>query len=99
MYAATHEYWVVSATLRNNACFSEPGTGLIAAQLTEPKPPLVHEIELSYIILPWSSRLRNGAAFRDAFGDRVGYRYPSPKTVASSGPATRAARSVRWPDP
>ena len=36
---------------------------------------LVHEIDLSYIILPWSSRLRNGEAFREAFGDRVGYRY------------------------
>ena len=27
MYAATHEYWVVSATFRNNASFFEPGTG------------------------------------------------------------------------
>ena len=75
MYAATHEYWVVSATFRNNASFFEPGTGLVAAQITEPKQTLVHEIDLSYIILPWSSRLRNGAAFREAFGDRVGYRY------------------------
>jgi predicted amidohydrolase/acetyl esterase/lipase len=75
MYAATHEYWVVSATFRNNASFFEPGTGLVAAQITEPKQTLVHEIDLSYIILPWSSRLRNGEAFREAFGDRVGYRY------------------------
>jgi predicted amidohydrolase len=75
MYAATHEYWVVSATFRNNASFFEPGTGLVAAQITEPKQTLVHEIDLSYLILPWSSRLRNGAAFREAFGDRVGYRY------------------------
>jgi hypothetical protein len=28
-----------------------------------------------YLILPWSSRLRNGEAFREAYGDRVGYRY------------------------
>jgi predicted amidohydrolase/acetyl esterase/lipase len=75
MYAAAHEYWVVSATFRNNASFFEPGTGLVAAQITEPKQTLVHEIDLSYIILPWSSRLRNGEAFREAFGDRVGYRY------------------------
>jgi predicted amidohydrolase/acetyl esterase/lipase len=75
MYAATHEYWVVSATFRNNASFFEPGTGLVAAQITEPKQTLVHEIDLSYIILPWSSRLRNGEAFRQAFGDCVGYRY------------------------
>ena len=75
MYAATHEYWVVSSTFRNNASFFEPGTGLVAAQITEPKQTLVHEIDLSYLILPWSSRLRNGEAFREAFGDRVGYRY------------------------
>jgi predicted amidohydrolase/acetyl esterase/lipase len=75
MYAATHEYWVVSSTYRNNASFFEPGTGLVAAQITEPKQTLVHEIDLSYIILPWSSRLRNGEAFREAFGDRAGFRY------------------------
>jgi predicted amidohydrolase len=75
MYAATHEYWVVSATFRNNASVFEPGTGLVAAQITEPKQTLVHEIDLSYAILPWSSRLRNGEAFCEAFGDRVGYRY------------------------
>ncbi len=75
MYSATHEYWVVSATFRNNASFFEPGTGLVAAQITEPKRTLVHEIDLSYVILPWSSRLRNGEAFREAFGNRVGYRY------------------------
>jgi hypothetical protein len=74
-YAANHEYWIVSSTFRNNASFFEPGTGLVAAQITEPKQTLVHEIDLSYIILPWSSRLRNGEAFREAFGDRVGYRY------------------------
>jgi acetyl esterase/lipase/predicted amidohydrolase len=75
MYAATHEYWVVSSTYRNNASFFEPGTGLVAAQINEPKQALVHEIDLSYVILPWSSRLRNGEAFREAFGDRAGYRY------------------------
>ena len=75
MYAATHEYWVVSSTFRNNASIFEPGTGLVAARLSEPKRTLVHEIDLSYLILPWSSRLQNGAAFREAFGDRVGYRY------------------------
>ena len=75
MYAATHEYWVVSSTFRNNASVFEPGTGLVAARIAEPEQTLVQEIDLSYLILPWSSRLRNGAAFREAFGDRVGYRY------------------------
>ena len=75
MYAATHDYWVVSATFRNNASVFEPGTGLVAAQITAPRQTLVQEIDLSYLVLPWSSRLRNGQAFREAYGDRVGYRY------------------------
>lgn len=75
MYAAIHQYWVVSSTFRNNASLFEPGTGLVAAQIREPKSTLVHEIDLSYVVLPWSSELRNGKAFREAFGDRSGYRY------------------------
>lgn len=60
---------------QNNASFFEPGTGLVAAQVREPGRTLVHEIDLSYLVLPWSGRLRNGEAFREAFGERVGYRY------------------------
>ena len=75
MYAATHEYWVVSSTFRNNASIFEPGTGLVAAQIREPDATMVHEIDLSYVLLPWSTKLRNGEALREAFGDRVGYRY------------------------
>lgn len=75
VYAATHEYWVVSSTFRHNASVFEPGTGLVVAQIREPKSTLVHEIDLSYAILPWSTKLRNGEAFREAFGERVGYRY------------------------
>jgi predicted amidohydrolase len=75
MYAATHEYWVVSSTFRNNASIFEPGTGLVVAQIGEPEATMVHEIDLSYVLLPWSTKLRNGKAFEEAFGDRVGYRY------------------------
>ena len=71
-YAATQEYWVVSATFRNNASFFEPGTGLIAAQITGSERVLVEQIDLSYLVLPWSSELRNGQALTDAFGERVG---------------------------
>jgi predicted amidohydrolase len=75
MYAATHEYWVISSTFRNNASFFEPGTGLVAAQIREPNRSLVHEIDLSFAVLPWSPRMRNGASFREKYGDRVGFRY------------------------
>jgi hypothetical protein len=45
----------------------------------DPTPPdqniLVQEIDLSYAILPWSTTLKNGQALRQAYGDKVGYRY------------------------
>src|SRR5256884_1958619 len=31
--------------------------------------------DLSYALLPWSSKLRNGEAFRKAYGDKVGFHY------------------------
>lgn len=36
---------------------------------------LVEEIDLSYMILPWSPQLRNGAALKEKYGDKVGFRY------------------------
>ena len=71
-----------------------------AARISEPKRTLVHEIDLSYIILPWSSRLRNGAAFREAFGDRVGYRasetYAEGVTLGTAMSLSGAAVSPNW---
>ncbi len=75
MYAAEHQYWVLSSSFRNNASLLEPGTGLVVAQIREPKSTLVHEIDLSYVVLSWSAKLRNGKAFREEFGEKVGYRY------------------------
>jgi predicted amidohydrolase len=72
--AAEHRCYIVSSTWRNNASVFEP-TGKIAAQIKPPNPVLVHELDLSYAILPWSSKLRNGKAFREMYGDRAGFRY------------------------
>ena len=66
--------YVVSSTWRNNLSIFEP-TGMPAAQVREPESLLVHELDLSYALLPWSSTLRNGQALTERFGDRVGYRY------------------------
>ncbi len=66
--------YIVSSTWRNNATIFEP-TGKIAAQLRPPGQVLVQEIDLSYAILPWSSKLRNGKALEEKYGARVGYRY------------------------
>ena len=96
MYAATHEYWVVAATFRNNASFFEPGTGLVAAQITEPKQTLVHEIDLSYLILPWTSRLPTVRHFARRSATALASVTPSPKIVASSGQTTQAAPLTRW---
>jgi predicted amidohydrolase len=66
--------YIVSSTWRNNASVFEP-TGKILAQIRAPERVLVEEIDLSYAILPWSSRLRKGKAFDEKFGAKAGYRY------------------------
>ena len=72
--AMENRYYVVSSTWRNNAAVFEP-TGRITAQIHEPDHVLVEQIDLSYAILPWSSQLRNGAALREKYGEKVGFRY------------------------
>jgi apolipoprotein N-acyltransferase len=66
--------YIVSSTWRHNASIFEP-TGKIAAQITPPQRILVEELDLSYAILPWSSKLGNGAALKQAYGDKVGFHY------------------------
>jgi predicted amidohydrolase len=72
--AREHRCYIVSSTWRHNASIFEP-TGKIAAQIKPPQTILVHELDLSYALLPWSSKLRNGEALSKAFGDKVGYHY------------------------
>jgi beta-ureidopropionase len=72
--AKDHRCYIVSSTWRHNASIFEP-TGKIAAQIKPPQSILVHELELSYALLPWSSKLRNGEALREAYGDKVGFHY------------------------
>lgn len=72
--AFQHRYYVVSSTWRNNASIFEP-TGRIVSQLKPPGQILVQELDLSYAILPWSSKLQKGDALRKKYGDKVGFRY------------------------
>ncbi len=72
--ARDHRCYIVSSTWRHNASIFEP-TGKIAAQIKPPQNILVHELDLSYALLPWSSKLRNGEALRKAYGDKVGFNY------------------------
>ncbi len=72
--ARRHRCYIVSSTWRHNASIFEP-TGKIAAQITPPQGILVQELDLSYALLPWNAKLRNGAALKQAYGDKVGFHY------------------------
>jgi len=72
--AMAQRYYIVSSTWRHNASMFEP-TGKIVAQIRPPQQVLVREIDLSYAILPWSGKLRNGKALQEKYGDRIGFRY------------------------
>lgn len=95
--ARQHQYYIVSSTFRHNASLFEP-TGVIAAQVRPPEQVLVTEIDLSYVLLPWSRELRNGQAFRERFGERVGYHYYEGEDIGifwSNDPATPIGEMVR----
>jgi predicted amidohydrolase len=72
--ARDNRCYIVSSTWRHNASIFEP-TGKIAEQIKPPQSVLVQELDLSYALLPWSSKLRNGEALRKIFGDKVGFHY------------------------
>jgi predicted amidohydrolase len=71
--ALRHQYYVVTATRRDNASIFNP-IGQTVAQTTA-EPALVHQIDLAYAVLHWSVRLQCGQALARAFGDRVGFIY------------------------
>jgi predicted amidohydrolase len=96
-HALRHRYYLVSSTWRNNASIFEP-TGMIAAQIFPPERVLVQQIDLSYMLLPWQPELRNGAAMREKYGDRVGYHYSEAEDRGlfwSNDPQLPIARMVR----
>lgn len=72
--AMQNRYYIVSSTWRHNASLFEP-TGKITAQIKLPEHVLVEQLDLSYAIVPWSSKLQNGAALTRKYGDKVGFRY------------------------
>lgn len=95
--AKDHRCYIVSSTWRHNASIFEP-TGKIAAQIKPPQSVLVHELDLSYAILPWSSKLRNGEALKKAYGDKVGFHYYEDEDCGifwSNDPKTTIGEMVR----
>ncbi len=95
--AASHRYYVVSSTWRDNSTVFEP-TGMVAAQVLPPGRVLVHQVDLSYAIMGWSGFLKDGEALREKYGDRVGFHYSSREDTGlfwSNDPATPIAEMVR----
>lgn len=95
--ALAHRYYVVSSTWRDNATVYEP-TGLVGARAVPPSKVLVHQLDLSYAILGWSSFLRNGEALREKHGDKVGFHYEAREDVGlfwSNDPTTTIGQMVR----
>jgi predicted amidohydrolase len=95
--ARDHRCYIVSSTWRHNASIFEP-TGKIAAQIKPPQNILVQELDLSYALLPWSSKLQNGDALRKAYGDKVGFHYYEDEDCGifwSNDPATTIGQMVR----
>lgn len=72
--AMENRCYIISCNWRNNSTIFEP-TGKIVAQIRPPQHVLVEEIDLSYMILPWTPWLKNGAALKEKYGDKVGFRY------------------------
>lgn len=73
LYARRFGFHIVSSTPRDNASVFDP-LGEIVAQTTR-EGVVTHEIDLDYRIVHWQKALRNGAALREKYGDRVGFRY------------------------
>jgi predicted amidohydrolase len=96
-------YYVVSSTPRHNAGVFEP-TGRIAAQVKAPEHILVTELDLSYVLLPWSPQLRNGELLAEKYGDKVGFHYYEEEDIGifwsndAKTPIGQMIRSAGLPD-
>jgi predicted amidohydrolase len=98
--AQRYGYYIVSSTWRNNASIFEP-TGKTTAQIRPPDNILVQEIDLSYAILPWNPKLRNGETLRRMYGDKVGFRYYEDEDCGifwSNDPRTAIGQMIRAAD-
>ena len=95
--ALRHRYYVVSSTWRDNATIYEP-TGMVAARIVPPERVMVHQLDLSFGILGWSSFLQDGLALKDRFGDKVGFHYSTREDMGlfwSNDPATTIGAMIR----
>lgn len=73
--AIDHGYWIISSSMRNNASFIQPHTGMIHVQSTRHNDVLVEEIDLNCLRLFWMPGLNNGKIFSDRYGNKAGFHY------------------------
>ena len=75
--AMRNNYYVLTSTWRNNASLFDPTGAMIKAIVKKDTKAetFVDEIDLEYRLIPWQPALRNGAALREKYGDKVGFRY------------------------
>lgn len=95
--AMQHRYYIISSTWRDNASIFEP-TGKLVAQVKPPEQFLVKEIDLSYALVPWSSKLRKGESLREKYGEKVGFHYYPDEDCGifwSNDPGTTIRQMVR----
>ena len=94
--AMQNRCYIISSTWRNNASVFEP-TGKIPAQLLPPDRTLVHELDLSYAILPWHPDFRREKRCARNTATRWGSDITRTRIAASSGPTIQSFPWPRWP--
>ena len=95
--AHKNHYYVLSSTWRNNASLVDP-TGAVIAQTTKAPSVLVEQIDLSFVLVDWQPKLRNGQIFTDKYGKAAGFRYSQAEDGGifwSNDPKVPVMRMVR----
>jgi len=90
-------HYIVSSTWRNNASLFDP-TGHVIGQITGKDGVLVEQVDLTWRLIGWQAKLRNGKILTDKYGDRVGYRYSEAEDEGifwSNDPDTPIDRMIR----
>jgi len=110
IYAFNGSCYVVTSNHRNNATIFNPA-GRIDAKIEDgdnelvsgrlrltQNAVLVHRVDLSYALISWYSKLRDGRLFSEKYGDRVGYSYYRDEDCGifwSNDPALSIGRMVK----
>jgi len=97
--AMRNDYYVLTSTWRNNASLFDPTGAMVRSIVTKDgQRVFVEEIDLEYRLIGWQPKLRNGAALKEKYGDKVAFRYSEAEDGGifwSNDPAVPIDRMVR----